>query len=125
MYGNFYIVSSGAVNITLASLFVIISAIFISKIKIKFLDHVAKVLWVLFILKFFNDFYHGVMFLTHREALLADYGNVAWFQSDVIITLYFLIEMTVDLIYYNFVYELILLRVILDSQSKQKFIKNS
>ena len=115
MYGIYYIVGSAVLNITLASIFVIISVFIFTKIKLIFLDHIAKILWVLFIASFVCNFLHGANYIYHLTELLDNFGDFIWRRSDVNTAIYLFFGMFVDLVFYFFGYELYLLRLLLES----------
>ena len=56
--------------------------------------------------------------------MVVDFDSYLWFDHNLFSSLYFVVEMTVDLIYYYLVYELLIIKLMIESQTKEFFIKD-
>ena len=124
MYERLYLVSSATMGLTLSILFISSSVIIFTRLKSNFLDKQAKTLWVFFIFRFLICSSHALIYLTHLDEFMQNKYSQYWFNHLNTI-LYIIADMIVELIYYQFTYELFHVQIILDCLTCERFYKAS
>ena len=124
MYASIYLRFASAINILLCIMFVFSSWLLKTKAKTRNLDKSTRVIWLFFVLKFLTNFVIAIVYLVQADYFDSDNAESTWINKgfyELNFLMSIIIDMSVNLCYYYFVYELRYIKIALECFSSNQF----